>query len=958
MKKLTLLMAFCVFLAMLNASLLLEDNFTGEVGTLLTANGWTNHSGTSNFIPIVGTDLFYPGYSSSGGGSASLLTSGEDVNRAFTSQNAGGVYASLLINVSAAQAGGDYFFHFSASPISTSFFRGKVFIQKDATSNNFRFGLTNTGAIATAVTTGYDYVYGTTYLIVLKYEFVAGSNNDLVHLWVNPVFSPEPTPLLTSTDAITSEPVSIGTIALRQGGATAAPTLLVDGIRVGTSWSDIFPTLATEPTAQPTNLQFGNVTSTTFDVSFTAASPTAEYYLAVRKAGSAPTSDPVDGTGYTIGQVLGDGTVAYSGSGTAFSESGLDPSTTYYYNIYSFNGTGSAANYLITGPLQGSQATSAGVALPTVTTAAISSITYNSAWGGGNVTDDGGDTVTARGVCWNIAGLPTIDDDFTDDGNGTGEFTSFIDGIAENQLYHVRAYATNSAGTAYGEEVTFTTLKGEPTNHVDSFAAGSPTFTTLTVTWTDAAKTAPDGYLIKGSDVGFAAIVDPIDGVPEVNSLLVHNVNQGVGNYVFTALYSGTNYFFKIYPYTNSGSNINFKTDAPVPQTQAQTLPYPEVPGLIAYWNFNEDVPATGNWTQPYPAQIGDGELTYTFANVVNFTGTVLNVPFVDEIAGGSFVPQGGAGNVNNGCFFILDVPTTGYENIIFSYATRGTATGFNTQTVLFSYNGEDFNEIATYTGTNTTSWSVKLIDFSAITGVNNNPNFKIMIIVNGATSESGNNRFDNITFFGEETGTVPVELSSFTAVLTAENFVKLSWTTQTETNVQGYYIYRASSDALENAILISSLVEATNTSEEHTYRFTDSELFEEGTYYYWLQNVDFSGSTEYHGPVSVVYSAANEGVTPEIPQVTGLKDIYPNPFNPTAIIPFSIAKTADVQLMVYNSRGQLLRHVNFASKAPGNYQFAWDGKDANGAECGSGVYYFVLQAGKDSFQRKAVLQK
>ena len=95
--------------------------------------------------------------------------------------------------------------------------------------------------------------------------------------------------------------------------------------------------------------------------------------------------------------------------------------------------------------------------LPTVTTDTVSDITTTTATSGGNVTADGGATVTARGVCWNATGTPTVSDNHTTDGTGTGVFTSTLTGLMPNTTYYVRAYATNSEGTAYGNEVTFTT---------------------------------------------------------------------------------------------------------------------------------------------------------------------------------------------------------------------------------------------------------------------------------------------------------------------------------------------------------------------------------------------------------------------------------------------------------------------------------------------------------------------
>jgi uncharacterized protein (TIGR02145 family) len=102
-------------------------------------------------------------------------------------------------------------------------------------------------------------------------------------------------------------------------------------------------------------------------------------------------------------------------------------------------------------------ATAVSTNLPTVTTTAITAITQTNATSGGNVTSDGGAPVTARGVCWSTSPNPTIANSKTTNGTGTGSFTSSLTGLTANTPYYVRAYATNSAGTAYGNEVTFTT---------------------------------------------------------------------------------------------------------------------------------------------------------------------------------------------------------------------------------------------------------------------------------------------------------------------------------------------------------------------------------------------------------------------------------------------------------------------------------------------------------------------
>ena len=95
--------------------------------------------------------------------------------------------------------------------------------------------------------------------------------------------------------------------------------------------------------------------------------------------------------------------------------------------------------------------------IPTVITTIASNISDVCASCGGNVVSDGGDSVIARGVCWSTSPAPVCTNSHTTDGGGTGIFVSDLTGLRFNTTYYVRAFATNSIGTAYGNEVSFTT---------------------------------------------------------------------------------------------------------------------------------------------------------------------------------------------------------------------------------------------------------------------------------------------------------------------------------------------------------------------------------------------------------------------------------------------------------------------------------------------------------------------
>ena len=131
----------------------------------------------------------------------------------------------------------------------------------------------------------------------------------------------------------------------------------------------------------------------------------------------------------------------------------LTPGTKYYVRAYANNSKGTAYGD------EKTFTTTVPATKPTVKTADVKEITENSATGGGDVTSDGGAPVAQRGVCWSSSPDPDINDSRTKDGSGLGIFTSSIKGLTPNTTYHVRAYATNSVDTAYGSDVTFTTLE-------------------------------------------------------------------------------------------------------------------------------------------------------------------------------------------------------------------------------------------------------------------------------------------------------------------------------------------------------------------------------------------------------------------------------------------------------------------------------------------------------------------
>jgi hypothetical protein len=209
----------------------------------------------------------------------------------------------------------------------------------------------------------------------------------------------------------------------------------------------------------------------------------------------------------------------------------------------------------------------------------------------------------------------------------------------------------------------------------------------------------------------------------------------------------------------------------------------------------------------------------------------------------------------------------------------------------------------------------------------------------------------------------LPVTMSSFTAQFTNGN-PTLYWTTQSETNNEGWNIYRGTSQNMGQTILVntSGLILGQGTTSEPTdYIYTDQNgVVENTTYYYWLESVDNGGETEMFGPISLTIplGGGNSG-TPAAPDDYGLQQNYPNPFNPSTEIRFALEESSNVILTIYNTKGQKIQTL-YKGNAPADIvkSVLWDGRDDSGKQVASGIYLYELRTKKETFIRKMILTK
>jgi hypothetical protein len=304
-----------------------------------------------------------------------------------------------------------------------------------------------------------------------------------------------------------------------------------------------------------------------------------------------------------------------TGIGTFTSSiTGLTAGTTYHVRAYATNIAGTAYGTDIT------FTTCTAAVIPTLTTKPVSAITLNAGISGGTVTSGGCAPITAMGICWSTTANPTIAlTTKTTDGTGTGDFISNITGLAPGITYHVRAYATNSVGTGYGTDISFTTCT----------TVVLPTITTASVTTITTSSAATGGIIASGgcAEVTAKGVCWSTSANP--TTALSTKTNNGAGEGSFTSnitgLTGGTTYHVRAYA-TNStgtgyGADISFTCppDAPVATSPANIT----LTGFTANWNSS--LAATGYYLD---VSTNSGFVTYLSGfnskDVGNLTSTVV----------------------------------------------------------------------------------------------------------------------------------------------------------------------------------------------------------------------------------------------------------------------------------------------------------------------------------------------
>lgn len=303
-----------------------------------------------------------------------------------------------------------------------------------------------------------------------------------------------------------------------------------------------------------------------------------------------------------------------------------------------------------------------GLDLPTVTTSNVSNVTASSATCGGNVTADGGSYVTERGICWGTSNLPTIDGSHQAMGQGNGTFTCNMSNLEPNNVYYVRAYATNNRGTAYGEQEQFTTDSGLPTVTIN-------TVTNITATSATCGGSVSDNGGFAVTDKG---LVWSTSQYPTLND---NHISLGSGNAPFTGsmtnLTIGTTYYVRAYAKNSQGT------------AYSEQLPFSTGNGL--------PVVITINPTRDGLTVISGGNVTSDGGYPVTARGICYSATPNPDLSSSHNHTINGVGMGTYSSSFVF--PNYGHYYIR-AYATNANGTSYGAQVMI----NHPYNDLPTYT--------------------------------------------------------------------------------------------------------------------------------------------------------------------------------------------------------------------------------------------------------------------
>jgi pectin methylesterase-like acyl-CoA thioesterase len=641
----------------------------------------------------------------------------------------------------------------------------------------------------------------------------------------------------------------------------------------------------------------------------------------------------------------------------------------------------------------------------TLTTNTVTAISTIFATSGGVISNDGNAAITAKGVCWNLGGTPTISDSHSSDGITSAPFSSSVTGLTAGTLYYVRAYATNSAGTAYGNEVTFTTLA--------SLVVPTLTTTAVSSIVNTSASSGGNITLWGGSTITDRGICWGLSHNPSLSD--TYNSAGAGGEGAFTApiggLAYGQTYYVRSFATNSTGTGYGDEVSFSSPALQPTVYKTVDKTGTVGvncdYTDIQSafDAVPTG-YTGPWVINVKPGvyydKVTLTAGKInVYLIGQDANTTILtyDDYAGNNRTTHGVLSNGTNTSYSVaIDASYFSAKNITF----RNTANAYNgsgaSQAVALRTNGDRQQ----YYNCRMLGFQDTYYTQGGLTGPDRIYN-KDCYIEGSVDFIFGRDVavFDSCTIYCNRQGGVLTAAATEVGYSYGYVFLNctlgspISGSTSTADGLPmtTFYLGRPW-QASPKTVYINCNEPATVNAAGWTVMGPNPSLYSEygcygpGSASRAVMNVAWPGANQpstLTDPQAANYTIANifsktnagsgfsyaanwvpsqiavnndlllvELEIGSVPKVFSLAQNYPNPFNPSTQIQFSVPKDGRATLKVYNLIGQEVASLFDGVAKSGQYIT----KEFSGNRLASGVYFARLQFNGSSLVQRMLLLK
>ncbi len=648
-------------------------------------------------------------------------------------------------------------------------------------------------------------------------------------------------------------------------------------------------------------------------------------------------------------------------------DTSITSADTFFVRVYPwYQGPASTSKYLylldatIWGTTEGEFVASP----PTVTTAPVTSISTTFAVAGGTVTDDGGAPVTARGVCWNMAGTPDTSDTNTEDGVSGGAFVSYLTGLEAGTTYYLRAYAVNSAGVAYGEELSFETL--------DSLAV--PTVVTAEVT-DILVKTATCGGNVTtwgGDTVRVRGVCWNTTGNPTIADNKTEN-GSGLGSFqsILYPLLENTTYYVRAYATNNTGTGYGeidtFATQTPAPEVLKIVAADGSGDYLTVQAAF-DDVP--DYYTGSYIIYIKKG----VYYEKLLLDRYKMNVILVGEDRDSTILTYddyaGKAGGTSMSYSVAIDADDFVAMNITFRNTVKNDGTFSDQQAVALRVDGDRqayYNcNLLGYQDTYYTwgAWGNRVtgrvymhkcyiegsVDFIFGRDIAVFDSCELHVNRNAGTITAASTEADTKFGYVFRDCSITADSIGFNELPITNIYLGRPWAAAPRTvfmrseepeilNPGGWLewnvtpaLYAEYQCIGPGANASSRLTIARQLTDEEALEYTLENIFARTSSpnlaYEWMPT-----KPDVHLPWVSIAPAV------QVPASFSLAQNYPNPFNPTTTINYGLAKSCKVNLSVYNLLGKKVLTIVNSYQPAGYYAVT-----LNGQQLASGMYFYRIE--------------